>query len=316
MAVRVRDYLSRQERRAFAEPSNARAAGLVVANLAAIAGAFALLAIWPNVITFVVAALVLAGRYVGLGILTHDAAHGTLFRSRRLNRAFGRWVFAGPALIDFDAYRDGHLAHHRFAGTVDDPDLAFVRAYPVSRASMRRKLTRDVCGRTGLRDGLYLLAMAVRHRRRPTLVTHAGLVAVLFGVGAPWAYAAWWVGFVFVVPLCLRIRVMGEHGNVPDLLDEDARLHARTTRAGWVARALVAPNFVNYHCEHHFFPSVPGYNLPRLHALLCERGFYDEHPEAIASGYAEVVRRCIGDRDDRPDLGGVGRGRASLANMA
>ncbi len=288
----------------------------MLANFGVIAGAFALFGLWPNPLSFIVSAVVLAGRYVGLGILIHDAAHNALFRTHVLNRVLGRWLFCGPTLIDFDTYRDGHLAHHRHAGTIDDPDLPFVHAYPVERASMRRKLIRDLSGRTGIRDGLYLIGMTIRHARLAPLVAHTVMFGGLVLLDMPWAYAAWWAGFIFVVPVCLRLRVMGEHGNVPDLLNKDARLHARTTKAGWIARALVSPNYVNYHCEHHFFPSVPGYNLPKVHALLEARGFYKDHPNACSNSYLDVLRGCIGDRTDRPDLGELRHGKASLANMA
>ncbi|MGH1341529.1 MAG: fatty acid desaturase family protein [Nannocystales bacterium] len=314
--ARVRDFLSREETASLTETSDLRASVEVLANFGVIAGAFALLGLWPHPVTFIVSAVILAGRYVGLGILIHDAAHNALFRTPALNRVLGRWLFSGPTLIDFDTYRNGHLAHHRHAGTLEDPDLPFVHAYPVKPASMRRKLVRDLSGRTGVRDGLYLIAMTVRHGRLTSVVVHTAMFGGLYLLGMPWAYAAWWAGFIFVVPLCLRLRVMGEHGNVPDLLSKEPRLHARTTRAGWLARTLIAPNYVNYHCEHHFFPSVPGYNLPRAHALLEARGFYEEHPDACAPSYLDVFRACIGERADRPDIGELRHGKASLANMA
>jgi fatty acid desaturase len=31
---------------------------------------------------------------------------------------------------------------------------------------------------------------------------------------------------------------------------------------------LLFPHHVNYHIEHHLYPAVPHYNLPRLHAAL------------------------------------------------
>ncbi len=296
--------------------SDLRAGLQVLGNFAVIAFAFALFGLWPNPLTFVVSAVLLAGRYVGLGILIHDAAHNALFKTRLLNRILGRWLFSGPTLIDFDTYRNGHLAHHRHAGTVDDPDLPFVHAYPVKRESMRRKMLRDLSGRTGLRDGLYLIGMSIRHARVASLVAHTAMLGGLYLLDMPWAYATWWAGFIFVVPFCLRLRVMGEHGNVPDLLDKDARRHARTTHAGLIARTLISPNYVNYHCEHHFFPSVPGYNLPKAHALLKSRGFYTDHPKALSDSYLDVLRACVGERADRPDLGHLGHGKASLANMA
>jgi fatty acid desaturase len=60
--------------------------------------------------------------------------------------------------------------------------------------------------------------------------------------------------------------------------------NTRTTHAGFLARATVAPIRVNFHVEHHVLPSVPYFRLPRLHALLRERG-------AVARplSYAEVL---------------------------
>jgi fatty acid desaturase len=42
---------------------------------------------------------------------------------------------------------------------------------------------------------------------------------------------------------------------------------------------------LNYHIEHHLFPSMPWYNLPKLHALL-----QDEYREAGSSIYRSYLR--------------------------
>jgi len=55
---------------------------------------------------------------------------------------------------------------------------------------------------------------------------------------------------------------------------------------------LFAPHFVNFHCEHHLVPTVPSYNLGQLHQLVKARGFYHEHPYALAHGYGEVLKRA------------------------
>ncbi len=42
-----------------------------------------------------------------------------------------------------------------------------------------------------------------------------------------------------------------------------------------LGRALLFPHHVNYHLEHHLYPAVPHYHLPRLHRLLAAKGALD-----------------------------------------
>jgi fatty acid desaturase len=68
-----------------------------------------------------------------------------------------------------------------------------------------------------------------------------------------------------------RIRNIAEHAVVPD--NNDPFRNARTTKAGWFMRAVLAPYWVNYHVEHHLLMYVPCYNLPKLHAMLIAKGY-------------------------------------------
>ena len=70
----------------------------------------------------------------------------------------------------------------------------------------------------------------------------------------------------------------------------DPLRNTRTTLTRWWERLLVAPNRVNYHLEHHLLMTVPHYNLPRMHALLRERGLLDE--ACVARGYPAVLRNA------------------------
>ncbi|MGP1282217.1 MAG: fatty acid desaturase, partial [Parasphingopyxis sp.] len=72
----------------------------------------------------------------------------------------------------------------------------------------------------------------------------------------------------------------------------EPRDNTNTTLANPIERLFVAPNFVNYHCEHHHFAAVPPYNLPRLHRLLRERGYFDRH-DCLTRGYRNVIRRAV-----------------------
>jgi fatty acid desaturase len=84
----------------------------------------------------------------------------------------------------------------------------------------------------------------------------------------------------------MRIRSIAEHAMIPDPADE--MNNTRTTVARWWERVLIAPNRVNFHLEHHLLPTVPHYNLPRMHRMLRERGILAD--ACVATSYADVLR--------------------------
>ena len=61
-----------------------------------------------------IAAFVLMGRaHAQFAALMHEAAHRLLFRNRKINDFVGRWFLGFPSFTPIDAYRRGHMAHHR-----------------------------------------------------------------------------------------------------------------------------------------------------------------------------------------------------------
>ena len=99
------------------------------------------------------------------------------------------------------------------------------------------------------------------------IAVNLALLTVLTLLGYWWLYVALWVVPFFIwFPTITRIRNIAEHAVVPD--NDDPFRNARTTRANLLWRACVAPYWVNYHVEHHMYPGVPCYHLPRLRKLL------------------------------------------------
>ncbi|MFM7872334.1 MAG: fatty acid desaturase, partial [Actinomycetota bacterium] len=95
---------------------------------------------------------VLMGRaHAQFASLMHEAAHRLLFPNKRLNDMVGRWFIGYPAWTNTDAYRRVHMAHHRQEFGPNEPDIPLYANYPISSARFRRKLLRDLTGRTGLR---------------------------------------------------------------------------------------------------------------------------------------------------------------------
>lgn len=286
------DYVSKEELAALMRPSNLRGAWIVAANWAIIAGAFALVIAWPNPLTIVLAVLLIAGRQLGLGIIVHDTAHHALFASRQTNERVGQWLAGHPMNTSLAKYRNYHLKHHRFAGTPQDPDIGFVRAYPIPGESLRRKFARDLTGRTGVRDLMRELRNLDLRAQWPWVAFHVGLFAVLALAGGWWAYGLWWVALLFVYPAIVRLRQIGEHGVAEERGDLDPRRNTSTTVAHWWERLFVAPNHVHYHLEHHLAAGVPPYRLGEMHRLLVARGYYDGF-SCISRGYADVIRRAV-----------------------
>jgi fatty acid desaturase len=63
-------------------------------------------------------------------------------------------------------------------------------------------------------------------------------------------------------------------------------------RAGPLARAFLAPYWVNYHLEHHLLTFVPCWKLRRAHALLLAKGYAPRME--LAGSYLDVIRRAAG----------------------
>ncbi|MEJ6710177.1 MAG: fatty acid desaturase [Amylibacter sp.] len=81
----------------------------------------------------------------------HEAAHVALSKTRKLNEFAGVWPCGRPVLADMFEYRWYHLQHHQHTQTDKDPDLNVLRAFPTTKASMWRKVWRDISGQTGFR---------------------------------------------------------------------------------------------------------------------------------------------------------------------
>ena len=247
-------------------------------------------------------------RQLGFAVTMHEAAHHTLFRNRRLNDFAGNWLSAYPIYLSADMYRLHHLEHHAKTWTDADPDLSLATGFPVSKASMTRKVLRDLLGITGLKQLVgttYLVVKAIRGEtfdagtlplrlsREPairmvvgTLVTNGALLALLWALGHPALYLLWFGAWMTTSKLVTRIRSIAEHALVPDPTDPFGQ--TRTVRAGWLERLFVAPNLVQYHLEHHLVMTVPHYNLPRFHAMLRDRGLLED--ACVVDSYADVHR--------------------------
>lgn len=285
-------YLTSDEIRPLAERSDLMGAWLILHCWGVIALAVGLFAWFPNPLTFVLAVMIIGSRQLGLAILMHEAAHNALFKTRAINEFVGEWLCGRPILAELGAYRHYHLTHHRFTQTDKDPDLVLSSKFPTSHASLKRKFIRDLTGQTGIKQLAGQIAMSIRLAGDDEAVEAANSdfaqafkardlwksfpiflgIIVLMGVIGEWWWglAFWLLPFLTWFQLVLRIRNIAEHGATE--VSENPLKNVRTTKAGLIARALVAPYWVNYHLEHHMVMHVPCWKLRHMHDTLIGKG--------------------------------------------
>lgn len=254
-----------------------------------------------NPFIYVLAIMWIGARQHALGILMHDAAHGTLLRSRRWNDRLGEILLAWPLFMTLHGYRRNHLAHHRHLNTDQDPDWMTTQGpefnFPKSPFALFCLLLRDLLG---LRIAYLLFRIrqyggkgtAAPGLMGPTRLLLYALGVLIFFV-RPDLFRLflmyWLVPALTWVGLITHLRIIGEHYALP-------RTHflnkTRTTLANRWERLFVAPNNIHFHLEHHLYPSVPWYHLPDLHHALMEHaGFRDQ--AHITRGYWRLIGECV-----------------------
>lgn len=307
--MRATDLISRDQLAIVRARADWKGVALIVHAWGIIFASMALVAWWPNIITLIAAAALIGGRQLGLAILLHDGAHGLLVRNDKWNLRLSQWFCGFPVGVDMPTYRQYHLKHHARTQQDDDPDLVLSAPFPVTRKSLLRKTLRDLTGRSGYAQRSAQIVAAFGKSGSPwsarwqmaweklggIFIANAVLFAVLALAGYWWLYPTLWLlPLLTTFQLFLRLRNIAEHAVVGD--KDDPFAHARTTLAGPLARAFVAPYWVNYHVEHHLLMWVPCYNLKKLHQFL-RTGTHDSRL-LVDKSYWEVLKQATSKAPD------------------
>jgi fatty acid desaturase len=222
-------------------------------------------------------AFVLMGRGFGrLSILAHEAAHRLLFSRRLPNDVVGRWLLAYPAFIPFEVYRRAHMAHHRQELGPNEPDAGLYAGYPITRASLRRKLVRDGSFISGWKNLRPLFGALHRRTSAPVavriLVVQAAIAVAFALAGYWWVYPLLWLApWMTVWRVLNRLRSIAEHGGME--ASDDRRRTTHVVRQHWLARFWIVPYRTGWHLAHHADMGIPWTKLPALHRELVASGW-------------------------------------------
>ena len=283
LATRNPELLKEVKRLSRLQP--ARAIANIAFNWVVIGCAITGAIVYPGVLTWVAAIIIVGARQHALLIIMHDASHFRIARSRIWNDVISDAFCSIPLFVRTASYRASHIKHHQHLNTDKDPD--WVRkehnpkfSFPKSKSAFLRMMLEELCweGFKSIASAIYGIRRqgaqqrsryrSLRGRIYSLLIITAfvALVAILYLVGALHYYLLFWLlPAVTVLPVVLFMRSIAEHFG----LERDHELNSSRFYTGpWWERAFIAPHNVGHHLDHHLYPSVPFYNLPKLHTLL------------------------------------------------
>jgi fatty acid desaturase len=261
---------------------------------------------------YVLTVAFIGARQHALLILMHDGTHYRLYNNRKINDWVTELLLAWPHLVSMQAYRQNHIAHHSYVNTINDPDWMRKQdnpewQFPQSALSLLRIFIRDISGLGAI--NLFRLASSMSAAQRTTQRAYArirlayyvaAIVAIVVLGSAKTVLLYWLVPYFTWLIVIMRLRSIAEHFAIDSELGYG---RTRTTQAGLLAKVFIAPKNVNFHIEHHSFPSVPFFRLPRLHAaLMAKEGF--SRAAHITNSYSGVIAECLerraGKRSEEP----------------
>lgn len=233
-------------------------------------GPIALFAVSRHPAAFVFAVVMSGIAQHRLALMAHEGSHYRASRNKTFNDLltgfFALWPFGNPVR----GYRRFHFDHHRYLNTEGDPELHHKQMsspawnLPLQKRHILKYFIQDICF-LHVKELFQLMRNASPavnwvDRALPTLFWIVVLTTLAL-TGAWWILAIWFLGTAVVFWPIFRLRIWTEHIGTHDV----HRIHAP-----WWVRGILLPHNTWYHYEHHHFPQVPCWNLPRIRELLGE----------------------------------------------
>ncbi len=234
--------------------------------------------------------IVVASRQHALLVIVHEASHYRLSKTKWLNNLISNTFAAYPIFFCTDGYRANHMKHHRYLNSSQDPD--WVRKTPLKEWQFPQKRSElmgsflKIAATGWLKIILLFYALSgigskATYTQKESFVVLiqkmafycvAGLLLFKFDL---WKVALlyWVVPFLLVFPMIERGRSIAEHFALPY---RDEHSQSRNVICGPIEAFVFGPHNVRYHLTHHLYPSVPQYNLPKLHKLMLKNREYQE----------------------------------------
>lgn len=229
--------------------------------------------------------MLLAVAFLQAFVLLHEAGHGSLFSSRRLNRVVGH--LAGfVALIPFWSWQRIHHRHHRYTGW-QDLDATTASLVPRPLGDAERYLVNFAWAAwlplfvlSYRIQNYWHLPRVERYLQHPRdkfsvrinlAALTAGYAALLWYFGPKEVLGAVWLGLLLSF-MIQELLILSQHTHVPQNVSDGRPVRLfPPVEQGQFTRSLRLPRWLSAfllhfdaHELHHMYPSVPGYRLREI----------------------------------------------------
>lgn len=228
---------------------------------------------------YLLSVVVIGSRMRAVANLLHEAAHRKLFRNRHMNNTAGILLLAWPLASGFRQYARLHALHHVYLWDKDsDPDAKLYFSTKTDERSDQRYgyarfwLVNVVLVILPIRP-LQLFFLAAKNQPSRTFkLAFASVIVVVAGLrgwGAGLMLTRYWLAPFFTTYLAITYWAeLGEHGGLRSF---GRRWGTRNWVGNPITRWLIGSHSDDlYHLLHHWFPSVPHYNLRKLDTACCQ----------------------------------------------
>ncbi len=256
------------------------------------------------IITKAFAIFFIAGRQHALFVLMHEGTHYRLLKNRAWNDFVCEIFTAYPLFISMTAYRANHSAHHRYLNSDRDPDWSRKLGqeqwiFPTTPKVLVKRFSAYIKG-LGFFE-MYMMGRVLLGPPLPRLLHLIGASSLILLSGT-WKMVLlyWIVPYFTLLPVFMKIRSIAEHFGLENKVPLN---QSRTIKSQFWAAMAFAPHSVNYHLEHHLFPSVPHYNLEKFHSFLMQFPEYAQGAQLTRSYFGEegsLYRELVAVRETEP----------------
>ncbi len=256
---------------------------------------------------WIVPAVVVYGIVLGFAYApSHECAHGTAFRTRWLNEAV-LWM-SSFIWGESPTHRRFAHSHHHTNTWHWKVDAQMGYSNPVTFRTWfgdvigllefwpRAKLmVRHASGRITDRERVYLPEAQVPVVVREARLLMAGYLALVAWavIGQTWVPMLYFFIPRFAGAIGVYSFITTQHmAMAQDVYDH--RICTRSMTNSWLSRVLYWN--MNYHIEHHVYPSVPFHALPALNGVI--RDQLPQPSPGLLAAHAEIVRTILAQRRD------------------